>query len=76
MCVERLANYLCEMSRDLICRVNRVTVPQISAMIEAFESAVQGFSTTTIKDHEVAGRTKRYIEHISKRIEMLKKQIR
>jgi hypothetical protein len=71
---EETAEHLCEMSRDLIYRANRVTTSQVAKMIEALKAAADKFESSD-NSQFITPTAQQYIAHIRKRIELLDKRL-
>ena len=67
----RLAEHLCEMSRDLIYRINRITVKQVHQIIDEFSSAINSLDELQASEPEVREQIGQYVDHIRKRVDLL-----
>jgi hypothetical protein len=74
--LERLSELLCEMSRDLIYRANRVTRGQVRQMIDAFDKACLRFKTLSSQQVRFTDATQNYLAHIEGRISMLEERLK
>lgn len=69
------AAHLCEMSRDLLYRLNRVSVSQIEDILQVFALAVRTLESLKLDDANAANLIDSYRWHIQKRIGLLEREI-
>ena len=69
------AAQLCEMSRDLTYKLNRVSVELVQQIVSVFQESVDLLQSFAISDEETSRLVNAYVAHIVKRIDLLKHEI-
>ncbi|MGB7343725.1 MAG: hypothetical protein WBD20_05910 [Pirellulaceae bacterium] len=70
-----LAEFLCEMSRDIVYRLNRVTVSDLQEIVGAFSEMIERFTSCLPEDPTDRNLVNAYLSHVQTRIDLLKAEI-